>query len=1720
MQLKYLATLVEQQDGAAKIAAMHWSPNGRKLAIVNADQVILLFDESGKRRDKFATKPVDAKNGKKSYQVKAMIFSPDSSRIAVGQTDNITYIYRVGEMWNEKKVICNKFLQTSAVTSLLWPNEDRLIIGLLEGKAFIELDTFLIRPSARSFISGHSDGSVILFSMEHKTQNKILTHNCPPYALVYTNYGIIIGGCDQRIVSYTESGRILQQFNYRNCASHEKEFTVGIRNTTGQCILFGSFDRVRLYSWNVRRGALDECKPFEIRYLYTISALAWNPTGATIALGTLCGAVITLDCCLKRSVLKGHFQAVHISPSQIILKSTANDLSVSMHSTKELSIADIKVMGRDRYAVAYTASTLIIADLSSGRCSEIEWQSAGNEKFYFDYENVCMIVNAGEISLVEYGKKEITGWIRTELTSPHLISARFLEHKTRNAHMVKRVAYLLDLNTISVVDMISQRQLAQYSHSVFIDWLELSEMANKLLFRDRRSRLILIDLITDRKVSLLNYCNYVQWVPDSDVIVAQSSDQLCVWYQAENPDQIVMVPIKGEIETVLRDEFRTEVIVEETNAKVAYELDQTLIEFASAIDRLDLGRAVDFLERRSESDTSALWRQLSQIALSEKQLLIAQRSFAALGDISRVEMLWQTIRIADEVVKIGENDGKQNYKNALDEAIEMYRKIGKWEEGFELAYARNHPNLDALKAQYCRYLSDTGQDAKAAQISERDGDLMSAIDLYLKASFAVQAARILLQNPKLLCINDLVEKVVAALVRSDLFEKAGELLEAIKNFEHSLQNYKQGKCYAKAIQLARVHFPEEVILLEEEWGDHLMEKMNYDAAISHFLESGQTLKALEASMKAGQWSKAAQIANSLEDSHLAKQYYGKIADYYASIGDLEQAEMLYVEAKMHQEAIEMYNKAARWTDSYRLAVEFMGEEESAEVYGKLAESMEENDRRKDAEELYIATGQVNKAITMYQKAQCIDDMLKLIEKYHVEDAKNSHVYIATDLEQKGDLRAAEEHYLLGGEWKLAVNMYQNAELWNDAYRVAKQEGEELAQNQVIYRWAKSLNAEAAVKLLRKFKILDESINYACDNRDFDFAFYLCRSGAKNRLSGVHMKLAQQLEEEGSLKEAEVHYIEGGKSKEAVMMYVHDQDWESAERIAKEYCPDMLAGVYIQQARLAIEEKDFPRAESCLLRADRPELILHYYKEFDMWQDAIRIAKDYLPIALEELEEQFDQVQLKSGAKGAISFMAQARKWETEGEYVRAVECYLKVKDADGAGHDVILDSLKRAGELAVKFLPEQKASAVIDSVAEGFISFKRLLIESAFKVFSDLRFLEAGELFLTSNRPESAVKAFLLAGQWTKAKKVAMELAPEMVGFVDEKFKESLKNEGRFGELINVDVIDGIEALVEQGEWIKALETARQHKHQPLLDKYVALYAFQLIKDERFFEAIEVFEKFGASSNPNNFHIYQKLIEKVINGRDMNDAKVYTKWASLRNMLFMICEDMVEKKTPTDQIFGRYLEIAHYGALRSALLSYGAVEMENVANLISISLIRYCDIMQADKVFYEAGMACKKQSMKKERLAFLLLNYYLDLCDAIEDQNPSSVDGTIFQGTDIPQEVPLPQAQFTTNFEHEEVKEWVLAMSVDQNMEQGLPLDNNGNFEVSLLDASSHLHPACIISGYPTYGTVKEFGSSKVADLNTWNHLIMKHKTKPTENITDVLQFIAKWTHTSTSLSL
>lgn len=76
-------------------------------------------------------------------------------------------------------------------------------------------------------------------------------------------------------------GRILQNFDYTR-DDDEKEFTVAICSPSGQSVVVGSYNRLRVFNWSPRKGSWDESKIKEIPNLYTITSMAWKRDGSRL----------------------------------------------------------------------------------------------------------------------------------------------------------------------------------------------------------------------------------------------------------------------------------------------------------------------------------------------------------------------------------------------------------------------------------------------------------------------------------------------------------------------------------------------------------------------------------------------------------------------------------------------------------------------------------------------------------------------------------------------------------------------------------------------------------------------------------------------------------------------------------------------------------------------------------------------------------------------------------------------------------------------------------------------------------------------------------------------------------------------------------------------------------------------------------------------------------------------------------------------------------------------------------------------------------------------------------------------------------------------------------------------------------------------------------------------------------------------------------------------
>lgn len=135
--------------------------------------------------------------------------------------------------------------------------------------------------------------------------------------------------------------------------------------------------------------------------------------------------------------------------------------------------------------------------------------------------------------------------MRTEFTSPYLLSLRVNEYQfpltkeTKCPCDFKVISYLLDQQTICIRDLVKNTPHT-VNHDVAVDFLELNTRGDILVFRDKKRNLYVFDTKSRAKSLVLSCSGYVQWIPDSDVLVAQSRDKMCVWYNINAVNQVIV----------------------------------------------------------------------------------------------------------------------------------------------------------------------------------------------------------------------------------------------------------------------------------------------------------------------------------------------------------------------------------------------------------------------------------------------------------------------------------------------------------------------------------------------------------------------------------------------------------------------------------------------------------------------------------------------------------------------------------------------------------------------------------------------------------------------------------------------------------------------------------------------------------------------------------------------------------------------------------------------------------------------------------------------------------------------------------------------------------------------------------------------------------------------------------------------------------------------------
>jgi intraflagellar transport protein 172 len=1379
-----------------------------------------------------------------------MAFSPQSDRLAIAQSDNMVFIYKLGSDWGEKKSICNKFQHTSSISCLIWPvkRPNEIVYGLAEGKVKLgqikthkpvnlyQTESYVTAITTNcegtGFLCAHLDGSIFVYSFEspERGARMLVRHSCSPFAICWAS-SIVVAGNSGIVTFYDEFGGEEQSLDMSD-ASNCKEFTASCGNPTGDSVVLGNYNSLYVFVKNKDSMLWENKAVTNVDNMYSVTAVAWKPDGDKITVGTLCGAVDLYDVCVKRTIYKGGFEITYVSISQVIVRQVETNTRIVVRSQYGREILKTNIF-KNRFVVAHTSDTLLLGDLETLKLSEIQWHGDGSERFIFDNPAACMIYFAGELTVVEYGVDELLGSVRTAFVSSHVLSLRVNEkpfghdQKDWDGQENKKLAFLLDSHSIVVKDLLHHAAVTVL-HDAKIDWLELNCKGNLLLFRDKRRFLHLYNLEENARNQLLSFCTYVQWVPGSDVVVAQNRSQLCVWYNISSPDQVTTIQIKGEVEDIERTNGKTEVIVDEGISQAVYPLDESLIAFGTAVENRDYFLASEILDKLLITpEVEAMWKRLLDDSLRNGSLRIANRCSAALGDVSLSRYLADVQQIGEKVesetgvkpldhflVRSRLALVRKDFKSAeteilnqgqVEECINMYQKFYRHGEAIRVAELTKHSRLYEMRVAYFQYLIDSEQFEKAAVLKTREGDFNQAVALFLKGGMPGKAAQVVMDNDIRQPVQ-MLENIASALSKSGIHDKAGDFHERLNDLQRALECYIRGNAFRKAVELARKCFPAKVVELQELWGDFLVSQKQVDMAINHFIEAKAYKKGIESALNARQYARALQLVD-VVDADTARPYFKQLARYYEDVHNYELAEKCYVSADSPKLAVEMHTRLGHWEIAHKIAMSYMTDGEVGLLYINQAQKFEQKGRLKDAEKLYLAVKEKDLAINMYKKHRRYDDMVRLVSEHRSDLLKETHQFLAQTLEMEGSLREAEHHYVEAQEWHSAVNMYRSNELWDDAIRVAKFYGGINACKRVTIALLMAIGVVEGAKYLSKHGLVEAAIEHASENGAFDLALELANHVLPKRLPDIHLKHALFLEDDERFREAEDEFIKAGKPKEAVDMYIHQHDWSNALRIAEQFDSSSLPDVYIAQAKLKAENGDFRAAEDLYISALKPELCLLMYQEADLNQDALRIAQVHLPHRVAEISSSVRTTQNRSNRGSVTSDSVKLGKsYESERKWNSAVESYLNVKSSDNTAE--LITIWERAVELARNHIPNRYVEISVD--------VSRRLADLGEEETAAVVLFECG-------RHEEAINLLLNAKKFDKARSLAKGNSV-LKKRVDESYQSFLIMKEDSKELADLGQTESaLEVLAKRGDWDRVWDLIAKDKVNPLVStRYVA----------------------------------------------------------------------------------------------------------------------------------------------------------------------------------------------------------------------------------------------------------------------------------------------------------
>lgn len=360
------------------------------------------------------------------------------------------------------------------------------------------------------------------------------------------------------------------------------------------------------------------------------------------------------------------------------------------------------------------------------------------------------------------------------------------------------------------------------------------------------------------------------------------------------------------------------------------------------------------------------------------------------------------------------------------------------------------------------------------------------------------------------------------------------------------------------------------------------------------------------------------------------------------------------------------------------------------------------------------------------------------------------------------------------------------------------------------------------------------------------------------------------------------------------------------QVARQYHPESVNKVFLNQAKFQLERRDFGKAEQCFINAKEPEKAINMYQEARMFGEALRVANKHAPHLVSSINE-----NLSRGGGGAQStpqsgteILMSAKNWEDNRDYQKAITRYLEITDHHFQDPEKLEEIWNSCFNLAMNYCKDR-----VNEVAQ--IVGDRLIQISKYE--------SAAEIFEAVGGFDKAVEAYVQCKKFDKAMQCAQNVRPmEMQQVLVQKIQQHKKamyiNDGKINKIVEQGDMTGLEMLANSGRWDECLNLAEK-QGSDYLNSYLMQFASAYLRQHQFKETARVLIRYHCPAVQQLLPVYKTICVEVLAA--VNEVELQVLREMLQALVKNLRDTVGDRGNPILAEFMRFLMVSHLLLLKT-----------------------------------------------------------------------------------------------------------------------------------------------------------------------------------------------------------